>query len=123
MRLRPLLGPAFAVAFTALGWWRWRTPASLALLLFAGALLLLALFAPWLFAPVEQLLRRFGRLVAIAFTWAVLALVFLLVFVPGRLLLLLLRRDPLHRRPDPRRASYWEPLPPAPGVGHFRRQF
>ncbi len=121
--LRTLLGPTVAVALTALGWLRWRTPLSLGLFLFATTLLGLALFAPRLFAPIQAVLERFGRIVAAAFTWLVLGLLFLLIFVPGRLLLAVLRRDPLQRKPDPSRTSYWEPLPPAPGPTHFNRQF
>ncbi len=109
--------------FTTLGWWRWRTPLSLGLLLFAGTLLALALFAPRAFAPIQAVLERLGRLIAAAFTWIILGLVFLLIFVPGRLLLAVLRRDPLQRQPDPRRTTYWEPLRPSPGPSHFRRQY
>ncbi|HLP02346.1 MAG TPA: hypothetical protein VK163_09995 [Opitutaceae bacterium] len=123
MRLRPLLGPLAAVAVTTCGWLRWRTAWSLVLLLVAVVLLALALFAPRLYAPIERRLTRFGQLVAIAFTWVVLGLLFFLLFTPVRLLLALFRRDPVQRRPDPRRTSYWEPLPPRPGPGHFRRQF
>ncbi|MFT3830996.1 MAG: hypothetical protein QM691_14940 [Opitutaceae bacterium] len=123
MRLRPLLGPLVATALTACGWLRWRTPWSLALLLIATGLLALALLAPRLYAPIERRLTCFGQLVAIAFTWLVLGLLFFLLFTPVRLLLALFRRDPLRRRPDPRRASYWEPLPPASGADRFRRQF
>lgn len=121
--LRTLLGPALAVALTALGWLRWHTPLSLGLLILATTLLALAVFAPRVFAPIQAVLERFGRLVAAAFTWLVLGTIFLLIFVPGRLLLVFLRRDPLQRKPDPNRTSYWDPLPPAPGPSHFRRQY
>lgn len=120
---RPLLGPALAVAFTALGWLRWRTPWSLWLLILATALLALAVLAPRVFAPIQAVLERFGRLVAAAFTWLLLGAIFLLIFVPARLLLFILRRDPLQRKPDPRRTTYWEPLPPSTGPSHFRRQY
>lgn len=123
MRLRPLLGPLAAVAVTTCGWLRWRTPWSLALLLIATSLLTLALLAPRVSAPIERRLAHFGQLFAIAFTWLVLGLLFFLLFTPVRLLLALFRRDPLQRRPDPRRASYWEPLPPAPAPERFNRQY
>jgi len=123
MRLRTLLGPVLAVAVTSLGWLRWRTPWSLGILLLATALLALALTAPHAYAPLQATLERIGRYAAAAFTWIVLGLVFLLIFVPGRLLLAVLRRDPLHRRPDPHRSTYWEPLPPTADPARFRRQF
>ncbi len=118
-----LAGPALALTITTLGWWRWRTPWSLGLLLFAAGLFALALVAPRLFRPVEHQLQRFGRLIALGFTWLVLGLLFGLIFVPVGLFLRLSRRDPLRQKPDPRVATYWEPLPPAPGPAHFRRQF
>ncbi len=118
-----LAGPAIACSLTALGWWRWRTPWSLGLLLAAASLLALALLAPAAFAPVERQLQRFGRSVAIGFTWGVLALLFGLIFIPVGIVLRLTGRDPLLRRPDPRRTSYWEPLAPSAGLAHFRRQF
>jgi hypothetical protein len=121
--LRSLLGTACAVALTGLVWSRLRTSWSLGFFLLALVLFALALGAPRVFAPIQAAFDRFGHAVAATLTVLLLGLVFALVFVPGRLLLALLRRDPLHRRPDPGRTSYWEPLPPAGGVERFRRQF
>jgi hypothetical protein len=121
--LRSLLGTACAVALTGLVWSRLRTSWSLGFFLLALVLFALALGAPRVFAPVQTAFDRFGRAVAAVLTVVLLGLVFALIFVPGRLLLALLRRDPLHRRPDPGRTSYWEPLPPAGDVDRFRRQF
>ena len=123
LRLRPLPGPCLAVILTGCGWLHWRTPGSLGLLLLATTLLLLALLSPRAFAPVQRALETIGRLVATGFTWLILLLLFVGIFVPARLALALLGRDPLHRRPDPHRATYWEPLPPTAGLGHFRRQY
>ena len=120
--LRSLLGPACAVAFTGLVWSRQRTNWSLGLFLLALVLFALAFGASRVFAPIQAAFDRFGHALAAALTVLLLGLVFVLVFVPGRLLLALFRRDPLHRRPDPDRTSYWEPLPPAGGADRFRRQ-
>lgn len=121
--LRSLLGTGFAATLTGCLWLRLHTGWSLGFFAFALVLFALAVGAPRLFAPVQAALDRFGRAVAASLTVLLLGLVFVLVFVPGRLVLALLRRDPLHRRPDPARASYWEPLSPAGPVERFRRQY
>ncbi len=121
--LRSLLGTAFAATLTGCLWLRLHTEWSLGFFAFALALFALAVAAPRLFAPVQAALDRFGRAVAAVLTVLILGLLFLVVFVPGRLVLAMLRRDPLHRRPDPARASYWEPLSPAGPIDRFRRQY
>ena len=122
-RLRSLLGTGFAAALTGFLWLRRPGNWSLGFFVFALTLFLLALAAPRAFAPIQAALERFGRAVAAALTYLILGALFVLVFIPGRLLLALRRRDPLHRRPDPGRASYWEPLPPSAGTDRFRRQY
>lgn len=121
--LRSRLGTALGAALAAAGWWHWRSAWSLGLLAAAVGLFFLALAAPRRFAPVQRGFDALGRGVAAAFTWVVLALLYLFIFTPGRLFLLLLRRDPLQRRPDSRRTSYWEPLPPPAGPERFHRQY
>ena len=121
--LRSILGTGCATALTLFGWLRWHSPLSLGLLIVATTLLALALGAPRAFAPIQSAFDHFGRALTAVLTILVLGLVFALIFIPGRLVLTLLRRDPLHRRPDPARSTYWEPLPPASAVDRFRRQF
>jgi hypothetical protein len=120
---RSIGGPAVAVAVSAGGWLRWHSPAGVSLLLVAVAALLVAVVLPRAWAPVQAGFERIGHWVAAAVTWALLVLAFALLFVPGRILLACLRRDPLHRAPDPRRMTYWEPLPPARDRASYRRQF
>lgn len=122
-RFRSLIGPALAVGLTGYGWLRWSTHWSLGLFAASAILLLLAIGAPRAFAPIQRVFESFGRLVATSFTWLVLSFLFVGIFLPGRILLLVLRRDPLRLRPDPRRTTYWEPLPPPAGPTHFRRQY
>ena len=121
--LRSLLGTACATALTGLLWHRLHTSWSLGFFGLAVVLFALALCAPRAFAPIQTTLDRFWRTVAAAFSFLMLGLLFLFVFIPGRLLLALLRRDPLHRRPDPSRPSYWEPLPPAGTIDRFHHQY
>ncbi len=123
MRVRPLLAPLLAVALAAAAGLRWPTPWSLGILALATLLLGLALLAPRAYAPLRTGLERLGHAVAALLAWLLLGLVFAAVFVPGRLLLALRRRDPLRRRPEPDRASYWEPLAPAADPARFKRQY
>ena len=123
MRARQLLVPLLAAALAAGAWLRWPTPWSLGILTLATLLLGLALLAPRAYAPLQAALERFGRAVAALVTWILLGLVFVAVFIPGRVLIARRRRDPLRRRPEPGRASYWEPLSPATDPARFKRQY
>lgn len=120
--LRRLAGPLVGCAVSGLIWHLHGGTVPRAI--FAATLLLaaLALAAPRLYAPVQRLLEGFGRGVARAVTWVVLGLLFAGVFVPGRLLLRLRRKDPLQLR---RSAvdSYWQSPRTTPGAESFDRQF
>ncbi len=123
LRWRALGGPALAVVVAAVGCYGWRRPWNFALLALAAALLALALFWPRAWAPIEAALGRAGRGVGAAVTWVLLGAVFVICFVPGRLLLAVLHRDPLRRAWEPARSTYWETLPRAGSADRFRRQF
>jgi hypothetical protein len=122
-RGRSIGGAALALGVTTFGWYRWRQGWNLALLALAAVMLALALFWPRAWAPVQAALDRVARGVTAVVTWILLGAVFAVCFVPGRLLLALLRRDPLHRAWEPKRPSYWEPLPRANDAARFRRQY
>jgi hypothetical protein len=121
--LRSIVGPALAVVVTALSWHRWPAPWGLGLLLFAIVALGVAVGLPRVWAPVQAAIDRLAHGLAAAVTWLLLAGVFVLLFIPGRLVLALLRRDPLDRARDPARSTYWEPLASRRPGGGFRRQF
>lgn len=114
---------AIALVVAASVWLRWRTSWSFLLMAAAAAMFGLALVLPRAWAPVQAALDLVIRAVLAALTWLLLVVVFAAAFIPGRLLLAALRRDPLRRKPAPERDSYWEPLPPSGGAGRFRRQF
>jgi hypothetical protein len=118
---RPRLQTTSACVGTFLIWW-WRggtVPAALALV--AGGLALLAWVAPAHYAPVQRTLDRALHLGLVALTWALLGVVYFLVFTPLRFFRDRLGRDPLARRRDPAVATYLQPLPPGPP--RFDRQF
>ncbi len=122
-RWRVLTSPLLAAGALFLAWWHWRAWSLLVGLILTTAVLLWALLAPRHWAVVQRALDRFARLVASAVSFLLLGLLFLLCFIPGRLLLVVLRRDPLHRRWEPKSASYWQTLPVTPAAERWRRQF
>ena len=122
-RWRSIGGTALAVGFTAFGWWRWPHRCGLALFVVAAVMFALALLWPRAWAPIQAVLDRTARGVTTVVTWILLGAVFVVCFVPGRLILVLLRRDPLRRAWEPGRPSYWEPLPRNRDAERFRRQY
>ena len=87
-------------------------PWALGLWTVGGVLMLLGLVAP----PVLRWPHRVWMAVAVVLgfvmTRVILTLVYFLVVTPIGLVMRTLRRDPLHRRPDPQLESYWIPRPP-----------
>jgi hypothetical protein len=107
-------------------WLAWRGADSLPLLVIAG----LALIAGgvgmvrlrWL-APVYIGWMVIAWPIAWIVSLATLAVVFYAVLTPVGLVLRLCGWDPLARRLDPQRDTYWEAKPPAPGPARYLRQF
>jgi len=120
---RVLMSPLLAAGVLFLAWWHWRAWSLLVGLILTTVVLLCALFAPRCWAVVQRALDRFARLVAAAVSFLLLSLLFLFCFIPGRILLMVLRRDPLCRRWEPKTASYWQTLPAASAAERWRRQF
>lgn len=65
-------------------------------------------FAPHLFLALEKAGQWLGRIVALAITWLLLAPFFYICFAPAGLILRLTGKDPMARRYDPSKHSYWE---------------
>ncbi len=86
-------------------------------------LLLCGLFAPRLAAIIERAGKRLGFVFATALTWTLMTLLFYTVFLPGRLILLARRIDPMCRRVPTREPTYWVRMPPAPKSTDYTRQF
>lgn len=120
-----ILSAASATAGGTILWRHTGAPAFAALAIVMGVVFVATLTAPRVVAPVFRVLDGAVRGLLQAITWLLLGTIFFLVFVPGRLVLFLRRRDPLERRPDARRESYWHEVAPSPRdpAAHFRRQF
>lgn len=82
-----------------------------------------ALFIPPVFAVIDGFGRRLGLWVGIGLTYLLLVPFFYLVFVPGRLVLWLLRRDPMNRGFPAPESSCWVPRSSKMDDRHYRKQF
>jgi len=85
----------------------------------------LVLIGGWLVPPVFHAIERFGQAIArfatIGLNWLLLVPFFYLCFLPGRIILMLRRIDPMDRVfPDPR-PSFWIPRKPV-DTAQYKRQ-
>lgn len=78
----------------------------------APPLLLLALVAPGALVPVERAWQALAHALGWVNTRILLAVVYFLVFAPIALALRIAGKDPLERRRDPRRPTYWRTREP-----------
>ena len=88
-------------------WWRGHMGAIPYLVGASPVLILLALVAPITLWPIHKVWMPVAKGIARALTWLLLTLVFYLVFTPYSLVLKLLGKDPLDRKIEPDRESYW----------------
>jgi hypothetical protein len=110
-------GFVMAGAITVLGmvrwafhWWREGQMPGLPIYFFAvaGVFLLLALAAPKVLEPIFVLWMKFALLINWVVTRILLTLVFVTMLIPGRGIVMLLRKDLLRRKWEPDSASYWQ---------------
>jgi hypothetical protein len=87
-----------------------------------GVFLVLALAAPGLLGPLNRAWFRFSLLLNRIVNPVVMLLMFVIVFLPMGLLMRLWR-DPLVRRRQPGRATYWVARDPAEPGHSMRNQF
>jgi hypothetical protein len=73
----------------------------------SAALIVMALLAPMLLAPIEWAWSKIGGVLGFVNTRILLTLIFFVVLTPIALVLRLLGRDPLERRFDKQSKSYW----------------
>ena len=88
-------------------WWRGHMGAIPWLVGAAPVLAVLALVAPVALWPIHKVWMPLAKGLARVITWLVLTLAFYLVFTPYAVILKLLRKDPLDRKIEKDRDSYW----------------
>ena len=96
---------------SGLAWWR-ESPAWVYLLGLAALFSLLALAVPRALWPVEWVWMKFARWLSVAMTYMILTLTFYLVITPMGLLMRLFGKDPMERKFEPEKKSYWIPVQP-----------
>ncbi len=64
--------------------------------------------------------QSLGRLISHVLTWVLLVPFFYLCFTPGRLILILRKKDPLHRQCPSSETSYWVTRPPIADLDQYR---
>jgi hypothetical protein len=89
----------------------------------AGFLLISGLFFSPLFLEFERLGKKFGQWFGAALTWMLLVPMFFIVFFPGRLILWLIRKDPMNRGFPSKEETYWIPRPPVEKIGQYTKQY
>lgn len=77
-----------------------------------GGLIGLGLAAPGVLRPLYRVWMALALVLGYVMTRVLLTLVFFLAVTPIGLVMRLLGKDPMHRRPDPKRPTYWRPHPP-----------
>lgn len=110
------VGGVFAL-LGAVGAWRSGgdpSPLAWGLLLGGGLLVLLGLVAPVVLRPVFRVWMAGALAMGFVMTRVILTLALVVVFTPVALVFRLIRRDPLHRRPDPDAVTYWIPRDDGP---------
>jgi hypothetical protein len=109
-RLRGFVRGAIVTTFGLLVLAFWSQTVGTVVLVVAGVILFSALVSPTvLYAGIEGLLARLGRLTGQAITWVLLVPLFYLFFLPFGLLLRRGRRDRMKRFFEPGAETYWEP--------------
>lgn len=89
----------------------------------AGLILAAGLFIPPVFSLLEGLGKMLGNWARVGLTYLLLGLIFFIWFTPARLVLKLLRRDPMSRAFPTGLNTYWVSRPPVKSSDRYRDQF
>lgn len=122
VRRRAVIQSAVAAVIGLLVMWKHRT-AGLVVLAIAAAVLAAGLFLPRVFLALERAMQALGKGVGAALTWILLVPFFYLCFLPGHLLMALLKKDPLRLTFPSDEPTYWDSRPHRMDAEYFKRQF
>ena len=112
-----------AVIATLLTWWLGRYRLGLFLYFVSAVILVSGFLMPNAFDALERLGQKLAHAVGLTLTWLLLMPFFYLCFVPARLILMLLGKDPMARRYERDRLSYWENHKPPVTPQSYTRQY
>jgi Saxitoxin biosynthesis operon protein SxtJ len=112
------------LVWAAILWWRGRMAPIPWLLGAAPLLAIAALTVPAALHPVYVVWMPVSRGIARALTWLLLTIVFVVVFTPYGVIMRVLGKDPLDRKIDQGRSSYWIPRRDGPfDASRLERQY
>ena len=97
--------------------------AGFVLAMIAAPLILFALALPRALGPVNRCWMVFAHILGWINTRLILGVVFYTAFALGRIFLLVTRQDPMTRRPDPSRKTYWEDIETSPEPASYEHIF
>jgi hypothetical protein len=114
----------FSAIFGVLAWRHYPSILSYAFIGVVIVILPLVVFAPTLLRPVFNLWLKIAHAIGWFNTQVLLAIVFILVFIPTGLIMKLLRKDPMKRKMLAE-GTYWEPyeLEGLKDKNRYERQF
>lgn len=87
----------------------------------SAVFLISGLFIPPVFNALDKLGRWLAKVVSIGLTWLLLTPFYFLCMFPGRLILLMIGRDPMQRRWEHHRDSYWTDRKPTDPSSYTRQ--
>ncbi len=120
------LGIVFAVVFLIIALWPMLLGGAIRLwaLAITVVFLVLSWLAPKLLKPLNWLWFRFGLFLHKIVNPIIMALLFFTTVTPTALIMRILGKDPLHRKFEKKKKTYWiERQPPGPDPKTMRQQF
>jgi|ETNmetMinimDraft_26_1059896.scaffolds.fasta_scaffold55190_2 hypothetical protein len=93
------------------------------ILVLATIVLLSAFFAPAIFHGIDRFGKALGHIVGIVLTWVLLIPFFYTCFTVGRLLLVVLKVDPMRRKAETDETTCWVQHPERAPLDRYGKQF
>ncbi len=114
--------PVLAIAFVLYFRFDLR-PMAYAIASIAGLTVLCGLCLPRAYRIIERIQSFLGRAVGLGITLVLLGVIFALCFIPGRLVLVLRRKDPLRRKSSGPHESLWIAHAGPSDPDRYKRQY
>ncbi len=89
----------------------------------AGTLMAVGLIFPKVLAPVYRVWMKIGEVLGWINSHIILGIIFYGLFTPIALFFKVTKKDPMHRKLDPQKASYWEERSDSSASDSMKYQF